>query len=75
MLFQLTPGTEAPAEMNLFSPQFRGLCTAENTSHTLHNILTIGGAQVRDAQAWSSYLTETIALLGDEWRAAPVDQR
>ncbi len=64
--FQVTPGTEAPAEMNFYFPQFRALCTAENTSHTLHNILTIRGAVVRDAHAWAHYLTETIELWGDE---------
>ena len=63
--FQLTPGTEAPAEMNFFFPDRAALCTAENTSHTLHNILTLRGAQVRDARAWSEYLTETIDLWGD----------
>jgi alkyl sulfatase BDS1-like metallo-beta-lactamase superfamily hydrolase len=66
IVFQVTPGTEAPAEMNLWFPAGRALCMAENTSHTLHNILTIRGALVRDAHAWSSYLTETIALWGDE---------
>ena len=66
MVFQLTPGTEAPAEMNFYFPDQRALCTAENTSHTLHNILTIRGAQVRDAQGWSAYLTETIRMWGDE---------
>lgn len=64
--FQLTPGTEAPAEMNVYFPAHRALCTAENTSHTLHNILTIRGAVVRDAHAWAHYLTETIDLWGDE---------
>jgi alkyl sulfatase BDS1-like metallo-beta-lactamase superfamily hydrolase len=63
--FQLTPGTEAPAEMNFFFPDHAALCTAENTSHTLHNILTIRGAPVRDAHAWAHYLTETIELWGD----------
>jgi alkyl sulfatase BDS1-like metallo-beta-lactamase superfamily hydrolase len=62
--FQVTPGTEAPAEMNFSFPQHRALCTAENTSHTLHNILTIRGALVRDAHAWAHYLTETIDLWG-----------
>lgn len=66
IVFQLTPGTEAPAEMNFFFPDFRALCTAENTSHTLHNILTIRGAQVRDAQGWARYLGETIELWGDD---------
>jgi alkyl sulfatase BDS1-like metallo-beta-lactamase superfamily hydrolase len=64
LVFQVTPGTEAPAEMNFYLPDRRALCTAENTSHTLHNILTIRGAQVRDARAWADYLTETIALFG-----------
>ena len=66
IVFQMTPGTEAPAEMNFFFPQHRALCTAENTSHTLHNVLTIRGAVVRDAHAWAHYLTETISLFGDE---------
>ncbi|MFZ4585035.1 MAG: alkyl/aryl-sulfatase [Acidimicrobiia bacterium] len=66
MVFQITPGTEAPAEMNFAFPDLRALCMAENTSHTLHNILTIRGAQVRDAHAWAHYLTETIHLFGDQ---------
>ncbi|MFN8034287.1 MAG: alkyl sulfatase dimerization domain-containing protein [Mycobacterium sp.] len=66
LVFQITPGTEAPAEMNFYLPAQRALCTAENTSHTLHNILTPRGAQIRDARAWADYLTETIALFGGE---------
>jgi alkyl sulfatase BDS1-like metallo-beta-lactamase superfamily hydrolase len=64
--FQLTPGTEAPAEMNFYFPQRRALCSAENTSHTLHNILTLRGAVVRDAHGWAHYLTETIDLWGGQ---------
>lgn len=52
--------------MNFYFPHVRALCAAENTSHTLHNILTIRGAVVRDARAWASYLTETISLWGDD---------
>jgi alkyl sulfatase BDS1-like metallo-beta-lactamase superfamily hydrolase len=62
--FQLTPGTEAPAEMNLWFPQWRALCAAENATHTLHNILTLRGAPVRDARAWSQYLDVTLARYG-----------
>jgi alkyl sulfatase BDS1-like metallo-beta-lactamase superfamily hydrolase len=65
MEFQLTPGTEAPAEMNFFFPDLAALCTAENTSHVMHNILTLRGAPVRDASSWAAYLTETIGLWGD----------
>jgi alkyl sulfatase BDS1-like metallo-beta-lactamase superfamily hydrolase len=64
--FQLTPGTEAPAEMNLWFPQFRALCAAENATHTLHNILTLRGAPVRDARAWSQYLDATLARYGGQ---------
>ncbi|WP_037823510.1 alkyl/aryl-sulfatase [Streptomyces sp. NRRL B-24720] len=63
--FQLTPGTEAPAEMNFFIPGRRVLLVAENANHTLHNVLTLRGALVRDAQAWAAYLTETITLYAD----------
>jgi alkyl sulfatase BDS1-like metallo-beta-lactamase superfamily hydrolase len=58
--FQLTPGTEAPAEFNFYFPQLRALCMAENCTHTLHNLYTLRGAQVRDAHAWSVYMNETI---------------
>ena len=66
IVFQVTPGTEAPAEMNFYFPDHHALCTAENTSHTLHNIVTLRGAQVRDARRWAAYLSETIHLWGDD---------
>ncbi|MFJ7420975.1 alkyl/aryl-sulfatase [Streptomyces uncialis] len=65
-VFQLTPDTEAPSEMNFCLPAHRVLLVAENASHTLHNILTLRGAQVRDAHAWAAYLTETIRLFCDD---------
>jgi alkyl sulfatase BDS1-like metallo-beta-lactamase superfamily hydrolase len=63
--FQLAPGTEAPAEMHFYLPQFRALCIAENATHNLHNLLTLRGALVRDPHAWSGYLTEAIDLFAD----------
>ncbi|MFD5732828.1 alkyl/aryl-sulfatase [Streptomyces sioyaensis] len=65
MVFQLTPGTEAPAEMNFHFPERRALCVAENACHTLHNVLTLRGALVRDPSAWARYLTETLRLFAD----------
>jgi alkyl sulfatase BDS1-like metallo-beta-lactamase superfamily hydrolase len=56
--FQLTPNTEAPAEMNFYLPDFRALCMAENANGAMHNILTPRGAQVRDSKAWAAYLLE-----------------
>lgn len=64
--FQVTPGTEAPAEMNFYFPDMRALCMAENCSHNLHNILTLRGAQVRDAKAWAHYLGEAVELFAGE---------
>jgi alkyl sulfatase BDS1-like metallo-beta-lactamase superfamily hydrolase len=66
MLFQMTPGTEAPAEMNTYFPQFRALWMAENATNTLHNILTLRGAQVRDALQWARYLDEAIDLYANK---------
>ena len=64
--FQLTPGTEAPSEMNFHFPDHRVLCVAENATHTMHNILTPRGALVRDAHVWSHYLNESIELFGED---------
>ncbi|GAA1956594.1 alkyl/aryl-sulfatase [Kitasatospora viridis] len=60
--FQLTPGTECQEEMNFLFPDLRAVCMAENATHTMHNIITLRGAQVRDARAWAGYLTEAIGL-------------
>jgi alkyl sulfatase BDS1-like metallo-beta-lactamase superfamily hydrolase len=60
IIFQLTPGTEAPAEMNFLFPKYRALCMAENCSHNMHNLYTLRGAQVRDAKAWAYYINEAI---------------
>ncbi|MFE2290844.1 alkyl/aryl-sulfatase [Streptomyces sp. NPDC059452] len=65
IVFQLTPGTEAPAEMNFLFPDHRALCLAENATHNMHNIVTLRGAVVRDARIWSRYLDEAIELFGD----------
>ncbi|QGZ65575.1 alkyl/aryl-sulfatase [Paraburkholderia acidisoli] len=56
IVFQLTPESEAPAEMHFFFPQFRALNLAENATRTLHNLCPLRGAQVRNARLWSHYL-------------------
>lgn len=63
--FQLTPHTEAPAEMNLYFPQFKALCIAENAVRTQHNVLTLRGAQVRDPKIWSFYLSQALDRYGE----------
>ncbi|MFM7061623.1 MAG: alkyl/aryl-sulfatase, partial [Actinomycetes bacterium] len=64
IVFQLTPEAEAPAEMNFFFPDRGWLCTAENCTHTMHNLVPIRGAHVRDALKWSKYIDEMIELFG-----------
>lgn len=64
--FQMAPGTEAPSEMHFYFPERRALCMAENATHTLHNLLTLRGALVRDPHIWAHYLSEAIETFGDK---------
>ena len=70
IVFQMAPGSEAPAEMHFYFPDLKALCLAENATHTLHNLLTLRGALVRDPHAWAGYLTEAIDLFGTEAEVA-----
>ena len=66
MIFQNTPGTEAPSEMNTYLPDKKALWMAENVTNTIHNIYTLRGAQVRDALAWSKFIARALYLFGQE---------
>lgn len=66
MEFQMTPGTEAPAEMNTWFPQFKAMWMAENTTNTMHNLLTLRGAEVRNPLKWAYYINETIEKYGPQ---------
>jgi len=66
MIFQNTPGTEAPSEMNTYIPDMKALWMAENVTGTIHNIYTLRGAFVRDALAWSKYINQALYLYGME---------
>lgn len=65
MVFQMAPGTEAPAEFLVHLPARRVLCAAEDVNHLMHNLYTLRGAQVRDAATWWKTLNETVRLFGD----------
>ena len=65
-VFQLTPDTESPAEMNTYFPDDKALWMAENCTGTLHNLYTLRGAQVRDANGWARYITKAQTLFGGE---------
>lgn len=66
MVFQNTPGTESPAEMNTYFPQLKALWAAENITATIHNIYTLRGALVRDPLAWSKHINEALWRYGQE---------
>lgn len=64
--FQLTPDTEAPCEVNVWFPQWHALWLAENCTGTMHNIYTLRGAKVRDANGWAKYICEAMSDFGPE---------
>ena len=66
MIFQNTPGTEAPAEMNTYFPEWKAFWAAENITGTVHNIYTLRGALVRDALAWSKGINAALYHFGRE---------
>ena len=66
IVFQNVPGSEAPAEMMFYFPEFHALCASEDATHTMHNLYTLRGAKVRDSLGWANYLSETIELFGDD---------
>ncbi|MFZ2473218.1 MAG: MBL fold metallo-hydrolase, partial [Methanothrix sp.] len=66
MEFQYNTNTEAPVEINIWFPELKALFMAENCVGTLHNILTLRGAQVRDPLSWAKFLDEARRLYGDK---------
>lgn len=66
VIFQLTPDTESPAEMNTYFPDKKALWMAENCTASMHNIYTLRGAEVRDANSWARYITEAQSLFGKD---------
>jgi alkyl sulfatase BDS1-like metallo-beta-lactamase superfamily hydrolase len=66
MVFQNTPNTEAPTEMNTYIPEMKALWMAENVIASLHNIYTMRGAPVRDALNWSKYIAQALYRFGLE---------
>ncbi len=64
--FQLTPGTEAPAEMNNYFPEYRAFWAAENCTGTLDNLYPIRGAQLRDAANWWRFTAIALERYGKQ---------
>jgi len=66
MIFQNTPDTEAPVEMNTYFPQWKAFWAAENITGTIHNIYTPRGAPVRNALNWSKEINLALYKFGQE---------
>jgi alkyl sulfatase BDS1-like metallo-beta-lactamase superfamily hydrolase len=63
-------GTEAPSEFVFYIPAYKALHTTEVVTHTLHNVLTLRGAQVRDALHWSKVIDATLLKWGGQAEVA-----
>lgn len=66
MVFQMTPGAEAPEEFMFYLPKFKAFCQAEEITRNQHNLLTPRGAQIRNGLKWSKHIDDTIQMFGDK---------
>lgn len=66
MEFIYAPDTEAPSEIMIYFPQYKAFCVAEEINRTMHNLLTLRGAKVRNGLSWSKYIDEAIVRYGNE---------
>lgn len=64
-IFYNVPGAEAPAELTFLLPDKKSYCGAEIICHTMHNLLPVRGAKVRDALLWSKYLDQALEQTAD----------
>ncbi|MDL5598955.1 alkyl sulfatase dimerization domain-containing protein [Bacillus subtilis] len=64
-VFHNIPGAEAPAELTFSIPERKAYGGAELLAQTMHNLLPIRGAKVRDALLWSVYAQAALDELGD----------
>lgn len=64
-VFYNVPQSEAPAEMTFLLPDKKAYCGAEILGHTMHNLLPVRGAKVRDALRWASYLDQALEQTTD----------
>jgi len=64
-VFHNVPGAEAPAEMTFAIPEKKAYGGAENLAQTMHNLLPVRGAKVRDSLRWATYMQQALDQLGD----------
>ncbi|HSV52431.1 MAG TPA: alkyl sulfatase dimerization domain-containing protein [Burkholderiaceae bacterium] len=59
-VFHNVPGAEAPAEMTFTIPEKKAYGGAENLAQTMHNLLPVRGAKVRDSLRWAEYMEQAL---------------
>ncbi len=59
-VFHNVPAAECPAELTFSIPSLRLYDGAENLAQTMHNLLPVRGAKVRDALRWSNYMDQAL---------------
>jgi alkyl sulfatase BDS1-like metallo-beta-lactamase superfamily hydrolase len=64
-VFHNVPGAEAPAEMTFSIPEKKAYGGAENLAQTMHNLLPVRGAKVRDSLRWASYMEQALEQTRD----------
>jgi len=64
-VFHNVPGAEAPAEMTFSVPERKTYGGAENLAMTMHNLLPVRGAKVRDSLRWAEYMQQALDQLDD----------
>ena len=64
-VFHNVPNAECPAELTFSLPDKKLYDGAENLSQTMHNLLPVRGAKVRDALRWSTYMDQALAQTAD----------
>jgi alkyl sulfatase BDS1-like metallo-beta-lactamase superfamily hydrolase len=65
LVFHNVPHSEAPAELSFSIPERKAYCGAEILAQTMHNLLPVRGAKVRDTLLWAGYLQDALDQLGD----------
>lgn len=68
--FIFTPESEAPSEMMFYFPEFKAFMQAEDLNHTLHNLYSLRGTQVRNGQKWSTYIDKAIEKWGKDMQVS-----
>lgn len=64
-VFHNVPGAEAPAELTFSIPDRKAYCGAEILAQTMHNLLPVRGAKVRNSLRWSEYLDQALEQSAD----------